>query len=52
MDEFFIRVGLWFEVIRLERFDEINGELKFFFFIFMLWSDKCLKWDIDIIVIL
>lgn len=51
-DEPLTRVGLRFEVSRLERFDEINGELKLLSSIFMLWSDKRLKWDTDTIAIL
>lgn len=51
-DDPLTRVGLRFEVTRLEKFDEIDGELKLLSSIFMLWSDKRLKWDTDTIAIL
>lgn len=45
------RVGLRFEVTRLEKFDEIAGELKLLSSIFMFWSDNRLRWDTDTIAI-
>ncbi|XP_062575114.1 neuronal acetylcholine receptor subunit alpha-6-like [Saccostrea cucullata] len=41
------RAGLRFEISRLEKFDEIAGDLQLLSSLFMLWSDVRLAWDPD-----
>nr|XP_022346207.1 neuronal acetylcholine receptor subunit alpha-3-like [Crassostrea virginica] len=50
-DDPLTRVGFRFEIARLEKFDEITGELKLLSSVFMFWSDKRLTWDASTIEI-
>ncbi|XP_055997980.1 neuronal acetylcholine receptor subunit alpha-6-like [Ostrea edulis] len=44
-DDPITRVGFRFEVSRVEKFDEVAGELKLLSSIFMFWADIRLAWD-------